>query len=88
MSTWACGLVSTLWVQLDGSPLRSGVGVLGKRDCGGWHCIPNDDGGGYSETTGWQSDLGRERRDQSELLILVEILSAVAWICSVLRWVR
>ncbi|KAK9920915.1 hypothetical protein M0R45_029452 [Rubus argutus] len=41
-----------------------------------------------SETTGWQSDLGWERRDQSELLISVEILSAVAWFCSVLRWVR
>ena len=31
-----------------------------------------------SETTVWQSDLGREWRDQSELLVSVEIFSVVA----------
>ena len=38
--------------------------------------------------TGWQSDLGRERRDQSGLLISIEVLSATAYLHSDQGWVR
>ena len=83
VSAQACGLVGKLWVQPNGSPLCSSVEVLSRRVVvAGFLTMMMV---ASSETTGWQSDLGRERRDQSELLISVEILSTVAWFCSVLR---